>query len=416
MKHILTTLICLILITACERNTKNNTPFSTDDYLHIIDLNKTAPEIPLSEVFASVTSIALETTKNSLIGRINKVVATPEYLIVLDNSIANALFLFKKDGTFLHKFGRVGNGPGEYAEIADFCYDNTTGAIYMLDFQTDRVNLYDIHTGSFLKSIQLQNDNKGYYRHIYYHGGELYTDLRSFPGSTAEYLLYKRNKTTGEIEETWFDIKTYSKNIDYTGWSPFLFCDENTFKFKTFFMDGIMSFEKGKITPFLAFTPEYTINMGDVKGLNLKNDGLTSVDTEVQNYVRSTLNKVFDIDPYFEYKDLIYMEFNLGTKFKALIYNKKTKESKYVYRRSENDLLYKEVNKDKNSEFNQWSSTFIAQDDNGLYAVQRSQTVDNLKKLLKHDRITENFKSTAIELSNLEEDANPFLLYYEFKD
>ena len=413
MKHILTGLICLILITACERNTKNNTPFSTDDYLHVIDLNKTVPEIPLSEIFASVAPIALETTKNSLIGNIDKVVATPEYLIVLDRSIANALFLFKKDGTFLHKFGRIGGGPGEYSSISNFCYDNTTGTIYMLDFQTNRVNLYDIHASSFLKSIQLQNNNKGYSRFIYYQGGELYTDLESFPGP-VEHLLYRRNQTTGEIEDAWFDKKTYAKNIDYVGWNLFLFGDDNSFKINTYFMDGILSFEKGKITPFLTFTPEHTINMGDLKGLNLKNNGETPIETEIWTYM-SKINKVFDIDPYFEHKDLIYMEFILGGKFKSLIYSKKTKDFKYVNGR-EDDLLYKEVNKDRNSEFRQHLSSFIAQDDNGLYAVQRGQTRDNLKKLLKHDRFTENFKSAAIELTNLEEDANPVLLYYEFKD
>jgi len=36
--------------------------------------------------------------------------------------------------------------------------------------------------------------------------------------------------------------------------------------------------------------------------------------------------------------------------------------------------------------------------------------------ILEKDLINENFKSSAIELANLEEDANPFLLYYEFKD
>jgi len=96
MKHLFTTLVCLMLITACEKKAS----FSPDEYLHVIDLNKTAP---LSEVFERVIPIVLETTKESLIGEINKVIATSEFLIVLDKSIANALFIFKKDGTFVHK-------------------------------------------------------------------------------------------------------------------------------------------------------------------------------------------------------------------------------------------------------------------------------------------------------------------------
>jgi len=167
MKHVFIALTCLLLITACGENKSKKTTFSTDDYLHVIDSNKTAPEVKFSEVFASITPIVLETTKNSLIGYIDKVIATPEYIIVHDFSIANAIFLFKKDGAFLHKFGRVGNGPGEYIDILDFCYDKATDTIYML-CSNNRVNLYDIHTGSFLKSITLEND---FNRKIYYHDG-----------------------------------------------------------------------------------------------------------------------------------------------------------------------------------------------------------------------------------------------------
>jgi len=399
MKHFLTTLICLMLITACGENKSKKTSFSTDDYLHVIDLNKTGAEIQFSEVFASITPIILETTKNSLIGDVDKVFATDEYIIVLDAFIANALFLFKKDGTFLHKFGSRGNGPGEYSRIADFCYDNTTGTIYMLDFSTNRINIYDIHTGSFLKSLKLQNNN-GFSQYICFQSEELYTNLRNFTNATKQYLLNRRSQTTGNIEESWLDLETYSKNIDYTERNPFLFSNGNSFKFNKPFMDGIMLVEKGKITPFLTFTPEYTIDLNDLKGVSKDSEYM-----EVFSMLRG-LNKVFNITPYFEHKDLIYMNFWLGTAEKALIYNQKTKDFKYMS--TFDDLIYKE----KNSHFRQYP-WFIAHYDNGLFAVQDVQFI---KELLEKDLISENFKSSALDLvNNLEEDANPFLFYYEFK-
>jgi len=390
-----------MLITACERS---KAPFSTDDYLHVIDLNKIEAEVKFSELFASVTPIVLETTKNSLIGMITKVVATDEYIIVCDRMTANALFIFRKDGTFLHKFGHIGNGPGEYSSIADFCYDEATSTIYMLDLHTNRVNIYDIHTGSFLKSIRLRNHN-GYSRRIYYHGGELYTDLGNFTNENWRYLLNKRNQETGYIEESWFDFETYSKNIDYTDTKSFLFSDSSSFKFRTFFMDGIMLFEKGKTTPFLAFTPEYTLNMGDLEKL----DGdLKSFNYEFFSQLNN-VPKVSEIFAYFEHKDLILTTFFLGG-LKMVIYNQKTRNAKYV--NLFDDLMYKKYNED----FFQYPSQFIAQDDKGLYATQNLQTPSNIKKVLENDLISENFKSTAIELANLEEDANPILLYYEFKE
>jgi len=405
MKYLLQSLICLILLTACERNTKNNTSFSVDDYLHVIDLNKTAPEIPLSEVFAKVTPIVLETTKESLLGCVNKVIATPKYLIVYDGLVANALFLFKKDGTFLHRFGSIGKGPGEYSSISDFCYDETTGTIYMLDFQTNRVNLYDIHTGSFLKSIQLRNNN-GFSQSIYYQNGELYTDLRNFTNENERYLLNRRNQSTGDIEEVWLDLKTYSKGIDYLDKVPFLFGDGNSFKFNTFFMDGIMSIEKNKITPFLAFTPEYTIDMNDLKGqdLNLR------MPYAGINWVKT--NKVYNIRAYFEQKNLIYLEFllGLGRKFKKVLYNQNSREAKYIGHFD--DLIFKEEAKG----YQYFSPMFIAYGNNGLFSDLEYNDMKNLKELLEKDLISDNFKSAAIELTKLAEDANPVLLHYEFKD
>ena len=209
------------------------------------------------------------------------------------------------------------------------------------------------------------------------------------------------------ITESWFDLETYSKNIDYPGSKkPFLFGNGNSFKFNTFFMDGIMQVEKDKITPFLCFTPEYTVDIADLKKLDKNIDFMVAFHLSVRN-------KVHNINAYFEHKDLILLDFFLttdaGVTIKKVIYNQKTKESKYVAIIS--DLFYKE--NDGDSDIPKYCPQFIGYDDNGLYATQYGQTVSNLKKLLDNDLINENFKSA---IANMEDDANPFLLYYEFKD
>jgi len=411
MKPLFTTLVCLLLITACGDNKSKKTTFSTDDYLHVIDLNKTAPEIKFSEVFASITPIVLETTKNSLIGYIDKIIATPEYIIVHDYSIANALFLFKKDGTFLHKFGRMGNGPGEYTNIADFCYDKATGTIYMLCFN-DRINLYDIHTGSFLKSIKLQNNN-GSGRKIYYQDGELYVVLGHFTNEGG-YLLNRINQTTGKVEEAWFDFETHSKNVDYNFLDPFLFGDDKSFKFCNALMDGIILFEKGKITPFLTFPPEYIFTKDDFKALE--------PNAHIGHYL-TKFHKLRGVSIYYERKDFIFLICMMPMPTK-LIYDKGTKDFKYVgeYGQLGDDLMYKKYIRSRSdptnkNEIKQTFSSFIASDDNGLYAVHsESQSPKNMRMLLEGDYISDYFKSAATKLANLEEDVNPFLFYYEFKD
>ena len=63
-----------------------------------------------------------------------------------------------------------------------------------------------------------------------------------------------------------------------------------------------------------------------------------------------------------------------------------------------------------------YPSMFIAYGNNGLFASLEYEEMNSLKELLEKDLISDNFKSAAIELAKLEEDANPVLLHYEFKD
>jgi len=397
MKHLLTILVSLMLISICEGQKTS----SSNNFLHVIDLNKNAPEIKLSEVFENITVVALETKKESLIGMISQVVVTDEYLIVSDTHIAQALFLFKRDGTFLRKFGRKGGGPEEYSIISWFCYDNTTGTIYLLDNLINKIHLYNIHTGSFLKTIKLRE--RQHLATIYFQDGELYATLSLgiYEEAKEKYLLNKINQSTGEVEgfwfdiETWTDIKTYQNNLrNKGGQGKFIFSDRNSFRFHAPLMDGIMSVEKGKITPFFAFTPEYTIGSKEVKDL--------------KNYDKNRNNKV-GIGNYFECKDLIFMDFWLKEKQKTILYNQKTKDFKYV---NEFDDLF---SKGSSARSYYTYRRYIAHDDNGLFVYLHEQRANELKRLLENDLISDNFKNTAKELLKLEKDANPVLFYYKFK-
>ena len=276
----------------------------------------------------------------------------------------------------------------------------------MYDLRGRKINLYDISTGEFLKSIKLDYD-KGTIRFIHYQNGELYARLGDFSYTNAntlrinstEYLLNKINQTTGKIEETWFGLETHSKNADRIGYnSSFLFGSGSSFKFNAAFMDGIMLFEKGKITPFLAFTPKYTLNSNDLKRIDFK-DARLDVYREL-----AKANKVFDITTYVEYKDIIFMMFNVGIAFQSAIYNKKTKDLKVVGVFMD-DILYTEAT------FS--SPRFIAQDDKGIYASVEDMDMDRVKENLEKGVVGDKFKSF---LKNLKVDDNPFLLYYEFKD
>lgn len=76
-----------------------------------------------SDVFSSVHFIKLETQDNSIIGRIEKIIAVGNKFVILDASIAKKVFVFDENGVFLNRVGTLGGGPEEYDCPDDIAYD-----------------------------------------------------------------------------------------------------------------------------------------------------------------------------------------------------------------------------------------------------------------------------------------------------
>lgn len=102
-------------------------------------------------VDTNVRIIKLETTPQSLIGRINKIVVQDEYIFIADTELSKALFIFDRKGKFLGKVGDRGEGPTEYYDVSDFTIDVDQGKIILLDLTGRKLNFYTLE-GRFLHS------------------------------------------------------------------------------------------------------------------------------------------------------------------------------------------------------------------------------------------------------------------------
>ncbi|HKL67414.1 MAG TPA: 6-bladed beta-propeller, partial [Bacteroidales bacterium] len=60
---------------------------------------------------------------------VSKIVGAGDKLLIEDQDI---LYLYSKEGKFIRQIGSKGNGPEEYLRIADYCFDNESGKIFML--------------------------------------------------------------------------------------------------------------------------------------------------------------------------------------------------------------------------------------------------------------------------------------------
>jgi len=88
-------------------------------------------EINASSFIENFSIIRLSTDDHTLIHQISKVQYINNKIFILDVP-GNSIFIFNKDGSLYYRIRRVGQGPGEYAQVKDFFVSE--GNLYLLDF------------------------------------------------------------------------------------------------------------------------------------------------------------------------------------------------------------------------------------------------------------------------------------------
>lgn len=88
-------------------------------------------EVSISDLFGDLEVIPLETNDSCLLIWPDKVLYNEGCYEVFDGKHPG-LFIFDKDGRYVRKVGRKGDGPGEYTEIYDVIHDSRNGNICML--------------------------------------------------------------------------------------------------------------------------------------------------------------------------------------------------------------------------------------------------------------------------------------------
>ncbi len=137
MKLNVTILLIFCFLCSCHPAQNENTGF-------VYTLNVDEAEIKgFSSMFDSVAYIPLETTDECEIGRISRVLYHNGKYIVVDE-LTNTVFIFTEDGRYYSKIQAAGNGPGEYAQMADIAIDKFEEKIKILDAMQVKVVSFDL--------------------------------------------------------------------------------------------------------------------------------------------------------------------------------------------------------------------------------------------------------------------------------
>ncbi|TKG94476.1 6-bladed beta-propeller [Puteibacter caeruleilacunae] len=106
--------------------------------------------IEMNELIDSFELVELETSRECIIGEIDKLLVTPNGYIILDKG-NKKVFLFGLDGAFKKKIGSAGKGPKEYVSVYDVTIDNKEKRIILNDLDSRKFVYFDFD-GNFIES------------------------------------------------------------------------------------------------------------------------------------------------------------------------------------------------------------------------------------------------------------------------
>ena len=96
-----------------------------------------------TNIVSEMEYVKLETSPESLLGSVDKLICTDDYIYILDNTFSNNLFVFSRKGKFISKIKNKGEGPNEINQPYDFIVDNKKKEIVVYDGVQNKVVFYD---------------------------------------------------------------------------------------------------------------------------------------------------------------------------------------------------------------------------------------------------------------------------------
>ena len=353
-----------------------------------------------SSLFKKVSIIPLETNEDCLIGYISKIKIVDQHIFVLDSHKARCLFVFNKEGKFIRKIGKTGNGPGEYNTPTDFTIDRDNQIVYVLDNDLQRINKYDLATGRFINAITLEKGVRSHQIELF--KGILYADASFNNHSDDNYLFRSIEESSGKEESHFLNVIEYNKgfsaNIIY---NTFYMRENGNIIFVQLFMDHIIEISKDSVFSLIELNGSDFFTSEDIK--QIMGGGVTQYSEGIR-----MLNKYHSIHSFIEKGDIILFDMKQGRFLHKLLFDKKTNEL-FVIKNLRDDLLLKD-------NISAIMPTIGCYDQDGVYCyLEDSYLTSKYRTLAKAGGLSPETDRLE-DLKNLAEEANPIIIYYEFKE
>ncbi|MEN7549835.1 6-bladed beta-propeller [Rapidithrix thailandica] len=158
MTHYLVLAVFFINLIACtgqEHNTRNGEPA-----LPVIKVNTEDSIKNYKEIISGTPElIPLETSENSIIGTIDKLIHYNNKYFILDTRKTKAVFCFDSEGKLLFKINRVGNGVGEFIMPFDFDIAPEEKLLKVIDINQGKMINFSLD-GTFVNEEKLPSSTQ----------------------------------------------------------------------------------------------------------------------------------------------------------------------------------------------------------------------------------------------------------------
>ena len=148
-------LLALFIIIFCSCSRKGINESGKSDSLRVIDLlSEPESEVSrVSDVSTNIRYVPLQTTANSLVGYVDKLVTCGNNIYIKNSH--SVILCFDQQGNFIFKLNKIGRGPGEYSYITDFDVSSDNKTLVALSNGT--ILIFDSNGIEFVftKSIKL---------------------------------------------------------------------------------------------------------------------------------------------------------------------------------------------------------------------------------------------------------------------
>lgn len=374
----------------------------SDNEVHEINLESqfksTDDKMRLSDAVCDVEYIKLETINQSLLPFITRVEVSGDF-VFLSESPFNNVFMFNKEGGFIRKLGKIGQGPGEYALGRSFACNDSL--IYIQTNWLNKIRIYSWKDNSYKNDIYNTDDVSNIYALSNNVVCALVTRGAQIERIFTALVITNNNDTISYLcpDLNFESLRKSSKHVLTNGINSWQTKDYvNVYEFNN---DTIY-----KITASGIF-PRYTLRLGKYKMPETIFYNLNERFKEEPGY--------FSIYSFAESKDFLYIKFNYEKQDWYVQYDKINSTTKFWKLRNDPD----------------YGSGFYNDIDGGPIVFLRHIKGDYLWRTIDYELAQEylteeHFSSMEVKfpekqaeliklIKELKEDDNPILALYKLK-